>query len=126
MWDGIWQRKLSVCSAGGQSDERGFYHRGCVRISASTLRHATSADTQHHLPPFAKSKQTVGRPLVSGDAREINSRADSGGGAEITQEVCRRRADCARPFASALLSRGTCEMENFSERANFWQVQCRE
>jgi hypothetical protein len=47
-------------------------------------------------------------------------------GRRDTQEVRRRRADCARPFASALLSRGTCEMENFSDRANFWQVQCSE
>ena len=69
--------------------------------------------------PSRKSKQTVGRPLVSGDAGGVNSLAASAGGAEITQEVCRRRADCARPFASALLSRGTCEMENFSDRANF-------
>src|ERR1035437_3394215 len=40
--------------------------------------------------------------------------------------VRRRSADCASPFASALLSRGTCEMENFSERASFRQVQCKE
>jgi hypothetical protein len=40
--------------------------------------------------------------------------------------VFRRNADCAKPLASALFSRGTCEMENASDRANFRQVQCRE
>ncbi len=38
----------------------------------------------------------------------------------------RRSADCASPFASALLSRGTCEIENVSDRASFRQVQCNE
>src|SRR6266566_3183116 len=38
----------------------------------------------------------------------------------------RRNADCASPLASALSSRGTCEMENFSERASLRQVQCKE
>jgi len=38
----------------------------------------------------------------------------------------RRSADCASPFASALSSRGTCEMENASDRASFRQVQCKE
>lgn len=38
----------------------------------------------------------------------------------------RRSAACANPFASALLSRGTCEMENFSARASLRQVQCKE
>lgn len=38
----------------------------------------------------------------------------------------RRSADWASRFASALLSRGTCEMENFSARASFRQVQCKE
>ena len=38
----------------------------------------------------------------------------------------RRSADCASPFASALFSRGTWEMENFSARASLRQVQCSE
>src|ERR1700674_3235934 len=38
----------------------------------------------------------------------------------------RRSADCASPLASALFSRGTCEMENFSACASLRQVQCKE
>ena len=38
----------------------------------------------------------------------------------------RRSAACANPFASALFSRGTCEMENFNARASLRQVQCKE
>jgi hypothetical protein len=38
----------------------------------------------------------------------------------------RRNAVCASPFASALFSRGTCEMENFKARASLRQVQCKE
>jgi hypothetical protein len=37
-----------------------------------------------------------------------------------------RSADCANRFASTLNSRRTCEIENFNDRASFWQVQCRE
>jgi hypothetical protein len=95
-------------------------------IFASTLRHATAADSrQRRLPPFAKNRRRAGRPLCSA----MPERSTTGSlrwGRRDTQEVCRRRADCARPFASALLSRGTCEMENLSDRANFWQVQCSE
>jgi hypothetical protein len=56
---------------------------------------------------------------------------------EQTSETCetlklvyylfrRRSAAWANPFASALFSRGTCEMENFSARASLRQVQCKE
>ncbi len=38
----------------------------------------------------------------------------------------RRNAVCASPLASALFSRGTCEMENFKARASLRQVQCKE
>src|SRR6266498_2116368 len=38
----------------------------------------------------------------------------------------RRTAELASRLASALFSRGMCDMEKSSERANFRQVQCRE
>ena len=37
-----------------------------------------------------------------------------------------RTAELASRLASTLFSRGMCDMEKASERANFWQVQCRE
>lgn len=37
-----------------------------------------------------------------------------------------RTAEFASRLASTLSSRGMCDMEKASERANFWQVQCRE
>jgi hypothetical protein len=37
-----------------------------------------------------------------------------------------RAAELARLFASVLLSRGTCEIEKSSDRANFRQIQFRE
>ena len=37
-----------------------------------------------------------------------------------------RSAVCAKRFASTLNSRGTCEMENASDRASFRHVQCNE
>ena len=37
-----------------------------------------------------------------------------------------RTAELASRLASTLFSRGMCDMENSSERANFLQVQCRE
>ncbi|SRR6266498_390524 len=37
-----------------------------------------------------------------------------------------RTAEFASRLASTLSSRGMCDMEKASERANFWHVQCRE
>jgi len=94
--------------------------------------------------PTAPNKVTTRKPAASVSRsppkRESGCKSDHGEvqsrgrrrprhieqGVSVHGLYLRRRADWAKPFASALFSRGTCEMENFRERANFWQVQCRE
>jgi hypothetical protein len=129
MWDGIGKETFRVFRM-WLSDERRFDHCGCVSISAAPCDMRPSCNLGRHSavpsPTLREKQANSGTPTCVWRCQRGQQPGSPGGGAETTQEVCRRRADCARPFASALLSRGTCEMENFSDRANFWQVQCSE
>lgn len=73
------------------------------------------------IPSAEVLSQKCGKPVV-----ETLAATSPGGKVQRLYFLRRRSADCAKPFASALFARGTCEMENFSARASFRHVQCKE
>jgi hypothetical protein len=108
---------------------------GLVPGGAKSLYAVTFATTNHvgrtprpggraKLARFVPSKLPASRGWAGEGTRPYVVRGTGeSGGARLRRS---RTAELARPLASALRSRGTWVMENFSERVSLRQIQCRE